>query len=122
MIRRPPRSTLFPYTTLFRSRTRCDSAWRQALGRWPSRFNLRGTKVLTNLASYFGELAPASPLVCITEREAATSRDLGKPHAKGATVCRVSPHQRACRPGRRWEAYRPTTTSAEAISARARFD
>src|SRR2546426_11656513 len=25
MIRRPPRSTLFPYTTLFRSRTRCPS-------------------------------------------------------------------------------------------------
>src|SRR3712207_8890267 len=24
MIRRPPRSTLFPYTTLFRSRVRCD--------------------------------------------------------------------------------------------------
>src|SRR5438876_3478691 len=24
MIRRPPRSTLFPYTTLFRSRQRCD--------------------------------------------------------------------------------------------------
>src|SRR5437867_8171794 len=32
MIRRPPRSTLFPYTTLFRSagrsrRARCDRAW-----------------------------------------------------------------------------------------------
>src|SRR3712207_9452069 len=27
MIRRPPRSTLFPYTTLFRSRGR-DGAWR----------------------------------------------------------------------------------------------
>src|SRR2546422_7715004 len=26
MIRRPPRSTLFPYTTLFRSR--CDAVWR----------------------------------------------------------------------------------------------
>src|SRR5438067_3505349 len=26
MIRRPPRSTLFPYTTLFRSRTRAESA------------------------------------------------------------------------------------------------
>src|SRR3712207_7363951 len=25
MIRRPPRSTLFPYTTLFRSHSRCDS-------------------------------------------------------------------------------------------------
>src|SRR5687767_15361950 len=36
MIRRPPRSTLFPYTTLFRSRRdifrgpgRCDHHWRQ---------------------------------------------------------------------------------------------
>src|SRR2546425_5291596 len=29
MIRRPPRSTLFPYTTLFRSR-RCASAWRRS--------------------------------------------------------------------------------------------
>src|SRR5574337_2181232 len=27
MIRRPPRSTLFPYTTLFRSRARPPSAW-----------------------------------------------------------------------------------------------
>src|SRR6266404_7084773 len=26
MIRRPPRSTLFPYTTLFRSRTPCTSS------------------------------------------------------------------------------------------------
>src|SRR3712207_8003665 len=26
MIRRPPRSTLFPYTTLFRSATRCSAA------------------------------------------------------------------------------------------------
>src|SRR3712207_7522280 len=26
MIRRPPRSTLFPYTTLFRSRRRCEVA------------------------------------------------------------------------------------------------
>src|SRR5437868_10804043 len=32
MIRRPPRSTLFPYTTLFRSGSRCwdSSAWRDA--------------------------------------------------------------------------------------------
>src|SRR2546428_7830078 len=27
MIRRPPRSTLFPYTTLFRSRQGCASRW-----------------------------------------------------------------------------------------------
>src|SRR2546422_5490623 len=33
MIRRPPRSTLFPYTTLFRSRTRClgVAAWMLAV-------------------------------------------------------------------------------------------
>src|SRR6266487_5745999 len=34
MIRRPPRSTLFPYTTLFRSRTgrgRCPPGWTAAL-------------------------------------------------------------------------------------------
>src|SRR5688572_31648853 len=38
MIRRPPRSTLFPYTTLFRSkisRRRDDSEHRP--GRWPTR-------------------------------------------------------------------------------------
>src|SRR5687767_15727224 len=27
MIRRPPRSTLFPYTTLFRSRSTASSSW-----------------------------------------------------------------------------------------------
>src|SRR5258708_2143134 len=33
MIRRPPRSTLFPYTTLFRSRdVRCDGRRRHAAG------------------------------------------------------------------------------------------
>src|SRR2546426_8991986 len=30
MIRRPPRSTLFPYTTLFRSHTRVDRGWHRA--------------------------------------------------------------------------------------------
>src|SRR3712207_8248348 len=33
MIRRPPRSTLFPYTTLFRSRDWVQSAWRIAPAR-----------------------------------------------------------------------------------------
>src|SRR5215467_14875290 len=36
MIRRPPRSTLFPYTTLFRSRTRAERARRDRVrGRLP---------------------------------------------------------------------------------------
>src|ERR1051326_9413783 len=38
MIRRPPRSTLFPYTTLFRSPLWAASMWlRPPLERWPCR-------------------------------------------------------------------------------------
>src|SRR4051812_49884098 len=33
MIRRPPRSTLFPYTTLFRSITTCAIGWAHGKGR-----------------------------------------------------------------------------------------
>src|SRR5256885_8784479 len=35
MIRRPPRSTLFPYTTLFRSLIDVDDAYRQIVGHAP---------------------------------------------------------------------------------------
>src|SRR5436190_11186951 len=37
MIRRPPRSTLFPYTTLFRSRPRRNPPWHPSRpwARWP---------------------------------------------------------------------------------------
>src|SRR5436309_12582490 len=41
MIRRPPRSTLFPYTTLFRSIFRSrngNQCWRQTGGRRPTAF------------------------------------------------------------------------------------
>src|SRR2546422_11175648 len=34
MIRRPPRSTLFPYTTLFRSNTEGDDGPEQVAGLW----------------------------------------------------------------------------------------
>src|SRR3712207_7129482 len=51
MIRRPPRSTLFPYTTLFRSR------WVDAEGDW---FEVRSTAmgVLGDLELPFGEPDP----------------------------------------------------------------
>src|SRR2546422_11754337 len=39
MIRRPPRSTLFPYTTLFRSPA--TSFWRVTDFRWPGCFQFR---------------------------------------------------------------------------------
>src|SRR5437588_7652254 len=65
MIRRPPRSTLFPYTTLFRSRptgrrrpvkTR-ESRWKVC----PVRFDSR---VLTRSEEHTSELQSHSDLVC----------------------------------------------------------
>src|SRR2546430_4427240 len=62
MIRRPPRSTLFPYTTLFRSRIHL--AWPGAhipfllvLGGMPGRFATRS-------AEHTSELQSQSNLVC----------------------------------------------------------
>src|SRR5438105_7181291 len=59
MIRRPPRSTLFPYTTLFRSRWRtCDlTVSSERKSRWPiSRF--------TRSEEHTSELQSRVDLVC----------------------------------------------------------
>src|SRR2546427_6819379 len=77
MIRRPPRSTLFPYTTLFRSRrSRSHSGWstarqnspqnfsaKMATIRWPSRVRSAeyGT---TRSEEHTSELQSQSNLVC----------------------------------------------------------
>src|SRR2546422_8366167 len=63
MIRRPPRSTLFPYTTLFRSRARVQ----QNLG------------ILANIQ---GDLDEA---VARYERSLAAYRDCGDPHGCAIT-------------------------------------
>src|SRR2546422_3420777 len=53
MIRRPPRSTLFPYTTLFRSVT--DAGGKLALTRvWVSRDMMRGEPVIIANGMVFG--------------------------------------------------------------------
>src|SRR3712207_6970873 len=45
MIRRPPRSTLFPYTTLFRSSRNSSgrATWRKAVGKTPERIRSPAT-------------------------------------------------------------------------------
>src|SRR2546428_8098395 len=72
MIRRPPRSTLFPYTTLFRSSKRAKTRPRTASGasRWtsaskPSRTPL-GFEALVQRRSeeHTSELQSRSDLVC----------------------------------------------------------
>src|SRR2546428_6440692 len=69
MIRRPPRSTLFPYTTLFRSRA-------SRRGRWETRRSPRapavdqpqefvpGLRVLQRSEEHTSELQSRSDLVC----------------------------------------------------------
>src|SRR5260370_28989573 len=47
MIRRPPRSTLFPYTTLFRS------AWRRSLGSILKRLTFRLTSITNGVLNDF---------------------------------------------------------------------
>src|SRR5690554_7175185 len=51
MIRRPPRSTLFPYTTLFRSAGRCWSTIRSFIG-LPSRMGCTALRIPVSSTRY----------------------------------------------------------------------
>src|SRR2546423_6510701 len=67
MIRRPPRSTLFPYTTLFRSPSAAESAYRQrARDRLsPSRCTILGSvRSDTRSEEHTSELQSLAYLVC----------------------------------------------------------
>src|SRR2546425_4924061 len=61
MIRRPPRSTLFPYTTLFRSASFCRLAWRPG----PQRFSGSILGALADRSEeHTSELQSLAYLVC----------------------------------------------------------
>src|SRR5258707_1596160 len=67
MIRRPPRSTLFPYTTLFRSRRRCawDSRQRFAKVTTPSpASHPSARRMLSRSEEHTSELQSRQYLVC----------------------------------------------------------
>src|SRR6266704_5211086 len=53
MIRRPPRSTLFPYTTLFRSPPTRPAAWRCSRGSWSCPRGARSEEHTSELQSRF---------------------------------------------------------------------
>src|SRR5256885_12551472 len=81
MIRRPPRSTLFPYTTLFRSRRRvlCTSA--RPRWRLPTRKASRSARKASGLAhgrseEHTSELQSPCKLVCRLLLEKNKGKDL----------------------------------------------
>src|SRR5256885_9453685 len=73
MIRRPPRSTLFPYTTLFRSRVRLTTAkrrspissWRESRIPLPaSRISTSSSPISSRSEEHTSELQSPCNLVC----------------------------------------------------------
>src|SRR3712207_7198175 len=74
MIRRPPRSTLFPYTTLFRSSGRCPHRGRvlpadrpqhaSAHPRPPRRRDVQGRRTAARSEEHTSELQSRQYLVC----------------------------------------------------------
>src|SRR2546430_13378611 len=64
MIRRPPRSTLFPYTTLFRSTPTWGEARRSAPRAWPADRRTPDTARCGRSEEHTSELQSQSNLVC----------------------------------------------------------
>src|SRR5436190_15754504 len=97
MLRRPPRSTLFPYTTLFRSDRRKKTAtveWVDAewgfpvASRWP-RYRRRESPIRRRSEEHTSELQSHSDLVCrlLLEKKKTIVRDtIGSQHAKTSTT------------------------------------
>src|SRR2546422_8612019 len=81
MIRRPPRSTLFPYTTLFRSQPRCAADDLGAVNQQPTEETRmkRSTKVLlagTRSEEHTSELQSRLHLVCRLLLEKKKKKDI----------------------------------------------
>src|SRR5215207_10537601 len=82
MIRRPPRSTLFPYTTLFRSGPQSGWCRRRVHSRAPH----AGRPVLARSEEHTSELQSRVELVCRLLLENKKNRNVGSPLARGSNT------------------------------------
>src|SRR5256885_10277506 len=93
MIRRPPRSTLFPYTTLFRSPAAAQGALKQK-AKSATRHRIRQLFYLTTAArrseEHTSELQSPCNLVCRLLLEKKKTRSLGPPQRHPLADERVS--------------------------------
>src|SRR2546430_1701569 len=83
MIRRPPRSTLFPYTTLFRSLRRASRTSRPArecnqVATWLRHFQCGQKVILRRSEEHTSELQSQSNLVCRLLLEKKSLREFGR--------------------------------------------
>src|SRR5437016_11207740 len=85
MIRRPPRSTLFPYTTLFRS-SRCRSP-----GSCPSACGTGASTAISRSEEHTSELQSLTNLVCrlLLEKKKKDNTRASTPHSRGALDART---------------------------------
>src|SRR5205823_7463605 len=97
MIRRPPRSTLFPYTTLFRSRKRVHRGLHEQDDRHPGE-----RRRASRSEEHTSELQSLAYLVCrlLLEKKKTKLVGLGvSPLIDGAAACRIRglvQHHTAC--------------------------
>src|SRR2546422_7210574 len=76
MIRRPPRSTLFPYTTLFRSRHGVEPAREPPAHHAVGEFSRRRDRKSTRLNSSHGYISYA--VFCLKKKKILNLRQLGR--------------------------------------------
>src|SRR5438128_9113276 len=73
MIRRPPRSTLFPYTTLFRSGLRTWAGRILRMAAFPARWQARQDRKSTRLNSSHGSISYA--VFCLKKKKKDTTHE-----------------------------------------------
>src|SRR5258705_4476773 len=96
MIRRPPRSTLFPYTTLFRSRRRLLHLDRSPQSGQPDRHDCLGDRKSTRLNS--SHLGISYAVFCLKKKKQCPPSFKPKPERPhAATTPRASPSRQATR-------------------------
>src|SRR2546427_4893639 len=92
MIRRPPRSTLFPYTTLFRSRPRGPEGQGAAREDRTARFGgaFRGDRKSTRLNSSHSQISYA--VFCLKKKKKTPTVPLQTRTSQAGTACRQQSH------------------------------
>src|SRR5947207_7970579 len=95
MIRRPPRSTLFPYTTLFRSQRFRSTPRSRRHGRCAARITHRGTAWRSE--EHTSELQSHSDLVCrllLEKKKKNKTLNLSSIQKDSTEICRARRHNR----------------------------